>query len=76
MATPIDGLKKNLVQVLPQMASEVDAKIVACEEQLTELRSAQTWIRSIAGTACVDLSPDRPALALDTGDGKAGQVAA
>lgn len=55
MSTPIDGLRRNLAQTLPEADKECDAKIALFEEQLRELREAKQWIVTTAAAGGIDL---------------------
>ena len=65
MSTPIDGFRKNLEATIPELAKECDSKVANLEEQLFEQRAAQSYLRSIAVGAGIDLKPRTPKIETD-----------
>jgi hypothetical protein len=51
----IDGFRKNLEATLPEIAKELNAKIMRLDAQLSDLRADLKYVEHIAVSAGVDL---------------------
>lgn len=54
-ATPIDGFKRNLEEMLPELAKECRGKVATLNDQLAEQREALGYIERVAAAAGVDV---------------------